>query len=188
MSEETCFRHAIVPTVMGMPVRAKTPCTLCGDIVLPPTGAFRTHQLVVEIAVYADGIEFDYGVLCAGCCTLPFMFTVPVVPTQGFDAVDELMIEGWRKGRDACDISGALNVLHARRVSVEVVRACLPTEHMCLYCFRRNAAVDWCPRCRCVPLCARRARCPGLSLHRFACDKIASFGGAFDLRNVRTWE
>ena len=188
MSEETCLRHAIVPTCMGTPVRVETPCMVCADTVLPPTGAFRTHQLAVNIEVYADGVDFDYGVLCAACCSLPFPYTIPAIPVHGLDAVDELMIEGWRDIHDARDVKGALQALHARKVHVEVVRACLPDENACLYCFRRNAAVDWCRGCRAVPLCLRRTRCPGHALHRWACEKMSAFGGAFDITSVRTWE
>lgn len=182
MTEDICLLHASVPMCLGCPINEPEQCAECGGEICK-TGSFRTHQIVLYIDAYEDGVEFSYGVLCTGCQSVPFMYTIPVMPTRSLREIDDMIISGFSGKKSIMD---ALLTLHETGKDVDIARAFLTDEGACVFCFDKGSKeVEWCEKCARVPLC--KDRCPGFHLHRFACAKIQEWGGVFDLDNLAIW-
>jgi hypothetical protein len=188
-----------IPSCMGIVLRNEPGyCLQCDDQLLPTNRGLRTYQYALRMSLFIEedtySLEFHNGLLCSGCNSLPFMYTIPVFPKDNFAHGIESISNGWEdmELEDINDRNEQLQFimlgfkqLQETRHDIDFVRYYHSYDTMCSFCL--ETAVELCPKCKCVAFCHSN-KCHGRSLHRFACEAIEK-GGIFrlcDLEFIKT--
>ena len=164
---------------------------MCKDT-LNPTGKFRTYQMAImwTLSVKLESfyhINFDCVLLCSGCNTVPFMYTVPIYPTDRLDELKRLIEEGWPDGEEPGN--DVVSYLHLGLVRLSEMgldkelaqRVFLPQNGCCAYCLNKEGSAV-CKHCGVVNLCKK---CRKQLYHQFVCGCFMDSGGIFDWKNVK---
>ena len=181
----TCFGFPLPQVAYNLVSDEFKRCGRCNDE-LGPTGVLRTYQLALSWILNLENnsyytITFDCLLLCSGCNSLPFLYTIFVNPGIKFGQLSQYLNKAWPDmeytGTDATEY--LLSGLTTLQYSSDLLHG-FTQKYVCSQCFKKGKDVRTCSDCNLVLICDK---CKG-AIHRFVCGAICENGGIFDLNNI----